>query len=158
MFAPGPGLEIDVGSVFPEQFPDRAPCDQLSRVHQEKVEQPRRLRLQTDSSAVLRQLQRYGAKLEDPKAECRSRLCRTRLGHRSRVSISISPPGCPLPPRRFSHKVLRVNHLRAQIKEQNLSIPRVSPFRISWCNIEAKEIPIFHWDRTERTHLPCQAR
>jgi hypothetical protein len=30
-----PGLEIDVGSVFPEQFPDRAPRDQLSRVHQE---------------------------------------------------------------------------------------------------------------------------
>jgi CubicO group peptidase (beta-lactamase class C family) len=41
-------------------------------------------------------------------------------------------------------------------KRNNLSIPRASHFRISWCNIESEAIPktqIFRSDRTERTHL-----
>ena len=43
--------------------------------------------------------------------------------------------------RNFFRKAVCINHLPAQIKEHNLSMLCLSPFFVSWCNIEVEAIP-----------------
>jgi hypothetical protein len=57
-------FEIDGGSIFPEQFSDHRAGNEVACIRQEEAKQSRRLRLQTNISAVFHKCQRRGMKLE----------------------------------------------------------------------------------------------